>query len=159
MREKESARSGGRSRKWGVRGFLPRLGEEGVSRKPSGTEGSPARWRGSASRPAGGAGASAACGSLLPAVALAFRAPAAAASDRDWETLFLPGGADYQQLLLLSPARISLPEPTASHWAPSPPAPPSPSLPFPASPASFAAARPVDAAAQTRAQVPSSGML
>ena len=69
------------------------------------------------------------CGSLPRALALAVRAPAAAPSDRGWETRSLPGGACYQQLLLLSPARIILPQPTASPLAPSPPAPPSPSPP------------------------------
>ena len=95
-------------------------------------------------------------------MALASRALVAAASDRGWETLCLPSGAYYQQLLLLSPPRISLPQPTASLGAPSPPTPPFPSPPPPPPPvasANSAAARPAAAAAaETRAQVPSSGM-
>lgn len=94
-------------------------------------------------------------------MALASRAPVAAASDRGWETRCLPSGAYYQQLLLLSPPRISLPQPTASLGAPSPPIPPFPSPPPPPPPAvstNSAATRPADAAAETRSQVPSSGM-
>lgn len=96
------------------------------------------------------------CGSLPPAVALAACAPAAAASHRGWETRSLPGGAYYQQLLLLSPARISLPQPTASPWARSPPTPPFPSPPPPPK----APQRPglFFAVAQPRAQVLSSRM-
>ena len=101
--------------------FLPRLGEEGGSGKPSGTDGSPGRLRGSATRPA--------CRSLQPAVPLASRALVAAASDRGWETRCLPSGAYYQQLLLLSPPRISLPTHGLSRGSISS----HPSLSFPAS--------------------------
>lgn len=99
-----------------------RVGAEGRARKPSGHFG-PREGL------VGRQGSRLSCGSLPQALALALRPPAAAASDRGWETCSLPGGACYQQLLLLSPARIILPQPTVSPWAPSPPAPPSPSPP------------------------------
>lgn len=56
------------------------------------------------------------------------RAPASLLA---WEISSLPGGAYYQQLLLLSPATTGLPQPTASPGAPSPLA---PSLFFPPPP-------------------------
>lgn len=74
---------------------------------------------------------------------------------RGWETRSLPGGADYRQLLLLSPATIGLPQPTASPRARPPPAPPFPSPP----PRPLRRPRRVCATvALSRAQVPGSRM-
>lgn len=114
---------------WGVGAFYPAAVRKADQESPLGLFG-PGRVRWICTGVCQGSG----ClrgGSLPPAVALAACAPAAEASHRGWETRSLPGGADYQQLLLLSPARISLPQPTASPWARSPPAPPSPSPPPP----------------------------
>lgn len=104
--------------------FLPRLGEGGRLRKALWDWRIPRKVKRVCTE------------SLRPAVALASRAPVAAASDQGWETRCLPSGAYYQQLLLLSPPRISLPQPTASLGAPSPPTPPFPSPPPPLPPPS-----------------------
>lgn len=104
--------------------FYPVLVREGGSGKPSETDGSPGRLRGSAPSRSGRRWL---WPPARPSQPRATRAGKPAAS---------PSGAYYQQLLLLSPPRISLPQPTASLGAPSPPTPPFPSPPPPLPPPS-----------------------